>query len=203
MIAILDYNMGNVKSIANMFKKIGKEAKVTSDIDEIKNAEKLILPGVGYFDYAMDQLRSMDYFSILDQMVLMDKKPILGICLGAQLMLNRSEEGKPTPGLNWIEGQVVKFQLNLQGLRVPHMGWNDVRIIKDDKLVQGLPEEPRFYFVHSYYFNLVHKEDELLSTHYGQDFASAFSHENIFGVQFHPEKSHKYGMQLLKNFAEL
>ena len=203
MIAILDYKMGNVQSIANMFKKIGVKAKVTQDVEEIANAQKLILPGVGYFDYAMNHLTSMPYFPILNDLVIRDKTPILGICLGAQLMLNGSEEGVPTQGLSWIDGSVVKFRTESHGLRVPHMGWNDVIVKKESPLTAHLPEEPRFYFVHSYYFQLKQAEDTLLTTSYGIEFASAFSRDNIYGVQFHPEKSHKYGMQLLKNFADL
>ncbi len=203
MIAILDYKMGNVQSIANMFKKIGVHAKVTADLKEIENAEKLILPGVGYFDYAMDNLRATPYFDLLNHLVLEAKRPILGICLGAQLMLKGSEEGRPTLGLSWVEGAVVKFTVEQQGLRVPHMGWNDVAVQKSNPLIDHLPEEPRFYFVHSYYFDISNQDDILLTTDYGHNFVSGFSHDNIYGVQFHPEKSHKYGMQLLKNFAQL
>lgn len=203
MIAIIDYKMGNVQSIANMFKKIGVRAKVTADIDEIKEADKLILPGVGYFDYAMNILRNMPYFEDLNQQVLVEKKKILGICLGAQLMLKGSEEGQPTPGLSWVDGEVVKFKVDNLGLRVPHMGWNDVTLHGHNDLIKNLTEEPRFYFVHSYYFNLTNEQDILLTSDYGHTFTSGFAKDNIFGVQFHPEKSHKYGMQLLKNFAEL
>ncbi|HMP28262.1 MAG TPA: imidazole glycerol phosphate synthase subunit HisH [Saprospiraceae bacterium] len=203
MIAILDYKMGNVQSIVNMFKKIGVLAKVTADPIAIKDAEKLILPGVGYFDYAMQNLRATPYFSLLNELVLEQKRPILGICLGAQLMLDGSEEGEPTPGLSWIKGKVVKFKIADHGLRVPHMGWNDVVIHKESNLVRMLPEEPRFYFVHSYYLDVAQEADILLTTDYGLPFTSAFSRDNIYGVQFHPEKSHKFGMQLLKNFAQL
>ena len=203
MIAILDYKMGNVQSIANMYKKIGFQSIVTNDIKTIEKAEKLILPGVGYYDYAMNQLRSSPYYHLLNHLVLEERKPILGICLGAQLMLESSEEGIPTDGLGWIGGSVKKFMVHDQNLRVPHMGWNDVTIAKQNSIVMDLPDDSRFYFVHSYYFSLRHPEDVLLTTDYGGVFTSAFSRENIYGVQFHPEKSHKYGMQLLKSFAEI
>jgi glutamine amidotransferase len=203
MIAILDYKMGNVQSIANMFKKIGVAAKVTNEPEEIKNADKLILPGVGYFDFAMNNLKSMPCYQLLNDLVLLEKKPILGICLGAQLMLNSSEEGVPTEGLGWIPGTVVRFTSDETGLRVPHMGWNDVLVKKSSPLTEHLPEDPRFYFVHSYYFQLKNEEDTLMTTKYGHEFTSAFCRDNIYGVQFHPEKSHKYGMYLLKNFSQL
>jgi imidazole glycerol-phosphate synthase subunit HisH len=203
MIAILDYKMGNVQSIANMYKKIGVEAKVTDDLAEIQNADKLILPGVGYFDYAMNNLRSMPYFALLNHLVLEEKINILGICLGAQLMLDRSAEGEDVGGLAWIKGDVVRFNVDTQGLRVPHMGWNDVYAQKSSNLTDELPEQPRYYFVHTYHFDLKNQEDNLLNCSYGKNFSAAFARGNIYGVQFHPEKSHKYGMKLLKNFAEI
>jgi imidazole glycerol-phosphate synthase subunit HisH len=203
MIAILDYKMGNVQSIANMYKKIGVEAKVTDDLAEIQNADKLILPGVGYFDYAMNNLRSMPYFALLNHLVLEEKINILGICLGAQLMLDRSAEGEDVGGLAWIKGDVVRFNVDIQGLRVPHMGWNDVYVQKSSNLTDELPEQPRYYFVHTYHFDLKNQEDNLLNCSYGKNFSAAFARGNIYGVQFHPEKSHKYGMKLLKNFAEI
>jgi glutamine amidotransferase len=150
----------------------------------------------------MNKLRSMPFYDLLNTLVTEEKKPILGICLGAQLMLETSEEGQPTPGLSWINGSVVRFREE-GGLRVPHMGWNDVFEKKSNPLINELPDEPRYYFVHSYYFNLKNEEDILLTTEYGQRFASAFNRENVYGVQFHPEKSHKFGMKLLQNFASL
>jgi imidazole glycerol-phosphate synthase subunit HisH len=204
VIAILNYDVGNVQSIRNMLARLGYEAVVTNDIEQIQNAQKLILPGVGAFEYGMTKLQSASFYSHLSELVLQEKTPILGICLGAQLMLKHSEEGNKIDGLGWIDGEVIKFKLQGQQLRVPHMGWNNVNVSNGNKLVQGLDANSKFYFVHSFHFRLNNqKQDAVLTTNYGEEFVSAFAQNNIYGVQFHPEKSHKYGMQLLKNFAEL
>jgi len=203
MIAIVDYGMGNIGSVYNMLKKIAQPAIITSDKEKISNASKIILPGVGAFDSGMEQLNKLGLTDLLKKKALEDKIPFLGICLGAQLMLHTSEEGK-IPGLGIISGEVVKF--NMEGyssnFRIPNMGWNQVEQMKPSNLVDELPDEPRFYFVHSYHFKLRSSEDELLVSNYGYRFCSAFEHDNIAGVQFHPEKSHKFGMQLLRNFGE-
>jgi len=205
MITIVDYGMGNPRSMANMLKHIGFEAKVTSDIGEIAAAEKLILPGVGAFDAGMDQLDRTGLTKVLNGKALEEKTPILGICLGMQLFTRESEEGK-RKGLGWIAAKTVKFnfdELRDGKLKIPHMGWNTVNLKKESKLFSGLEKEARFYFVHSYHLVCDDARDAVAATNHGYDFVSAVEHGNILGVQFHPEKSHKFGMRLLKNFAEL
>jgi glutamine amidotransferase len=203
MIVIIDYGMGNTGSIVNMFKKIGIESKISSDINEIENASKLILPGVGSFDNGMRNISDRGLLDILNKKVLYDKTPVLGICLGCQLITRTSEEGS-LPGLGWIGADTVRF--NFDGvnshLKIPHMGWNTVSINNNHPLVNNLMGEQRYYFVHSYHLKCYNEEDVLMKTHYGYDFPSAVNRENITGLQFHPEKSHHFGMQLLKNWAE-
>lgn len=202
-VVIIDYKIGNIGSIINMFKKIGVEAKLSSNKDEIFNAEKLILPGVGSFDNGMKNLRESGLIEVLNNKVLKDNTPLLGICLGMQLLMESSEEGKER-GLGWIDGEVKKFCFgeNKDKLKVPHMGWNTVVPTNKETLYKGFDEENRFYFVHSYHVVCKNKENILGTSHFGYDFTSSIYKNNIFGVQFHPEKSHKFGMQLLKNFAE-
>jgi glutamine amidotransferase len=201
-IIILDYKMGNLGSIINMYKYLGYDVIVTNDRDKIKEAGKLILVGVGSFNHAMQNISDLDIISILNEKVLMDKIPILGICLGMQIFGNGSEEGN-LPGLGWIDADVVKFNNNDLKLKIPHMGWNTVKPEKESVLLSNMVDQTRFYFVHSYYMRCNESRDILLTTPYGFDFTSAIEKENIIGVQFHPEKSHKYGMNILKNFAEL
>jgi len=197
MIVVINYKMGNIGSILNMLKKVGARAIVSSDPKEIKNAEKLILPGVGAFDTGMKNLSEAGLIPVLEQKVLKEKTPILGICLGMQLFAEKSEEGS-SRGLGWIEGKVKKFQ---NGLIIPHMGWNTINSNKNDPLLEDMLRESRFYFVHSYHFICDNQENELAKTSYGYDFSSIIRKDNIIGVQFHPEKSHKYGMKLLDNFV--
>jgi len=200
MIVIIDIGMGNVGSIQSMFDYIRVESMLSKDPDVIRDATKLILPGVGAFDNAMRMLDLTGLIPVLNDVVLKKKVPILGICLGMQLLTKRSEEGV-LPGLGWIDAETVLFPKN-DGLRVPHMGWNTVKIEKESKLFEG-EEENRFYFVHSYFVRCNDSRDILTTTHYGFDFSSSVSHENIYGVQFHPEKSHRFGMRMLKKFTEL
>lgn len=195
--------MGNVGSISNMLSRIGASNIVTSKAEEIMAADKLILPGVGAFDYAVQALAHLCLIPVLNESVLLKKKPILGICLGMQLFTEKSEEGT-LPGLDWIEAETVKFKFTdqTQTYRIPHMGWNTLKIIRKGSIIDNLPTEPRFYFVHTYHVRCRKEENVLAVTTYGIDFHSAIMKHNIVGTQFHPEKSHKYGMALLKNFAE-
>jgi len=203
MIIIVDYGLGNLGSISNMLKKLGVTASVSSDISDIKKASKLILPGVGAFDSGMRNLQERKLVSVLNEKVCGDKVPVLGICLGMQLMGKRSEEGS-LPGLGWVDTESIRFQFDGHNgnLKIPHMGWNTLSPIRHHKLFDGLETENRFYFVHSFHVVCDHEENALAKTHYGFPFVSAIGRENIVGVQFHPEKSHRFGKRLLINFAE-
>lgn len=201
MITIIDYNMGNLGSIRNMLKKVGHESQITADPQLIAAADKLLLPGVGAFDAGMENLQRSGLIPLLNKRVLEDRIPALGICLGMQLMTGGSAEGKCC-GLGWIDAEAVRFEFADAALKVPHMGWNRVIPTRSSPLTDNLPEDPRFYFVHSYYVRCHNADDVLLTTPYGDSFHSAFQRANVFGVQFHPEKSHKFGMTLLRNFAE-
>jgi imidazole glycerol-phosphate synthase subunit HisH len=204
VITIIDYGMGNVMSIYNMLKKVGQKSLVSSKISDIEKAEKLILPGVGAFDLGMNQLIQTHLVDVLNERIMKNKIPVLGICLGLQLFADTSEEGNGQKGLGWIKAGVKKFApfYNNKPIRIPHMGWNEVKVVKPSRLMEDMPADCRFYFVHSYYFEAQNESDIVLTTEYGQVFTSGIEHENIVGVQFHPEKSHKFGMKLLKNFAE-
>lgn len=201
MITIVDYGMGNLGSIRNMFKRIGAQAVVTSDLDSIAKADKLLLPGVGAFDAAMACINRSELRRILDRKALEERIPILGLCLGMQLLTRSSEEGRLT-GLGWIAAKTTRFPAK-SGLKVPHMGWNVVTPSRRSPLTEDLPDESRFYFVHSYYVRVEDEADSILKTVYGVDFDAGIQRSNIFGVQFHPEKSHRFGMKLLSNFASL
>ncbi len=202
MITILHYGMGNLGSILNMFKRIGVAAEVCERPEELAKASKLLLPGVGAFDAAMQRINGIAGFrEALDHKVLIEKVPILGICLGMQLLTLGSEEGR-LPGLGYIPGQTLRFPTS-QDLKVPHMGWNLIQQVKTNPLTANLPEEPRFYFVHSYYVKVHDPAHRAATAHYGLDFDAVIQKDHIFGAQFHPEKSHRFGMQLLKNFAEI
>jgi glutamine amidotransferase len=203
MITIIDYGVGNLGSIRNMLKKLGQASEITSDVNKIKEADKLILPGVGSFDYGMSKLHEYGFIEVLNEKVMIEKVPILGICLGVQLMTKSSKEGQ-LRGLGWFDAETVPFEFSASDeLIIPHMGWNSVTQAKESKLFQDMYEESKFYFVHSFHLKANLKSDELLISKYGYNFVSALEDENVVGVQFHPEKSHKYGLKLLKNFAEL
>ena len=201
MVVIVDYGLGNLLSILNMLKELGVKAIISSKQEEINDSTKLILPGVGSFDYGMNKINEIGLKNILDKKVLIDRVPVLGICLGAQIMTARSEEGK-MEGLGWFSAETVKFKFsgNDDSLKIPHMGWRDIKVEKRSNLLLNLPEEPRFYFVHSYHFKSHQTEDVLASAEYGYKFAVALEKNNIIGVQFHPEKSHKFGKTVLNNF---
>lgn len=201
MIVVVDYGMGNLGSIFNMLKKIGAVAHISSDHHEIELAEKLILPGVGSFDNGMRNLKDKGLFPVLRRKVIDNGTPILGICLGMQLLSRKSEEGS-IPGLGWIDADTVKLRFEAGvGLKIPHMGWNTVEPIPNSTLFAGLEEDNRFYFVHSYHIVCDSHENILGQTNYGFFFTSAVVRRNIYGVQFHPEKSHKFGMRLMQNFC--
>ncbi|WP_138261934.1 imidazole glycerol phosphate synthase subunit HisH [[Clostridium] hylemonae] len=202
MIAILDYGIGNLGSIKNMLNKIGEETSIASSIKEIEQADKLILPGVGSFDNGMKCLRKKEFDKVILEQVCDKKKPILGICLGMQMLGRKSEEGEEK-GLDLISFDNKRFNFVDCGLKVPHMGWNYVDIInKENNLVKDIEEKQRYYFVHSYHAVCDSKENILMTCNYGYEFAAAVIHGNIYGTQFHPEKSHKFGMKLLENFAK-
>ena len=203
-IVIVDYGMGNVGSIRNMLKHIGFRAIISGTLEDIKNADKLILSGVGAFDSAMNKISGTGLLDALNIKVMEEKTPLLGICLGMQLFSHASEEGL-CRGLGWIDATTVRFSFTgpASRLRVPHMGWNTLSIRNPHPLFQGMPEDMRFYFVHSYHVQGARKDMTLATTHYGYDFTSVIAKDNICGVQFHPEKSHKFGMKLLNNFINL
>ncbi len=203
MIAIIDYGMGNLASISNILKAVGSEAVVTNDAAAIRSASKLILPGVGAFDAGMRNLHQLGLVPLLEERALQAGVPLLGICLGMQLMARRSEEGSQ-PGLGWIDAEVILFDTAAHpGLKVPHMGWNSVRAMKPSPLLATLDERPRFYFVHSYRVRCNQRANVLLQAEYGGAFDAAFECASLRGVQFHPEKSHRFGMALMKRFVEL
>lgn len=203
-VSIIDYGAGNIGSIVNMIKKLGGIGKLVCTPEEILSAKKLILPGVGHFDHGMKALRDSGMEPALHQAVLQKKTPILGICLGAQLMTRSSEEGS-SPGLSWFDAEVRHFShlSNGESLRVPHIGWNRVHQQNDCAIAVDLPNEPRYYFVHSYYIQADHAKDVLFTTTYGGEFASGLHRENLYAVQFHPEKSHKFGLKLFENFLKI
>jgi glutamine amidotransferase len=202
MITVIDYGMGNLGSVRNMLRRIKAESEITSDVEKISSAKKILLPGVGAFDAAMQKIKTAGLIDILNKKALDEKIPTLGICLGMQLLTKSSEEGK-LPGLGWIDASTARFSFSNNSLKIPHMGWNTVNIKKESPLIKDLPPEPRFYFVHSYYVHCNNSGDVLTTTHYGIDFHSIIQHENIYGAQFHPEKSHKFGMKILENFSRI
>jgi len=200
MICIIDYGMGNIGSIENMLSYLGEESVISSDKTVINSAQGLILPGVGNFDKGMEYIESRNLKPILDQAVIDNNKPILGICLGMQLFGESSEEGK-RKGLSWIKANSKKLNLD-SSFKVPHMGWNYVAG-KKSLISEDLNEQARFYFVHSYHMVCQNEEDVLFRTNYGFNFTSGICKENIYGVQFHPEKSHRFGMKLFENFIRI
>ncbi|SNB45055.1 imidazole glycerol phosphate synthase subunit HisH [Geobacter sp. DSM 9736] len=203
MITIIDYGMGNLGSIRNMLKKIGAESRISGDPSVVAESDKLILPGVGSFDAGIRNLSNSGLMQVLSERVTERKVPVLGICLGMQLMTRKSEEGT-LPGLGWVDAETVRFSPPAGStLKVPHMGWNTVTAAKESPLFSGAEPEERFYFVHSYYVRCLNREDVLLTAEHGQEFDAGFCCGNVAGVQFHPEKSHKFGMRFLRNFVEV
>lgn len=203
MLTIVDYGLGNILAFANVYRRANVPFAIASNVDQLAGATRLILPGVGAFDHAMNMLDESGMRACLDWMVLEKQVPVLGICVGMQMLAGSSDEGS-RPGLGWIDGVVRKFDVSAftQATHLPHMGWNDVQPAKADPLFVGLERDARFYFLHSFYFDCNNEQDTLARANYGGDFSCAVHSGKIYGVQFHPEKSHHFGMQLLKNFSE-
>ena len=205
MITIVNYDMGNLGSIYNMFKYLNIDVKISSDIYDIEKAEKILLPGVGSFDMAIKKIKEKNLWDVLNEKALVKKVPILGICLGMQLLTTSSEEGSEK-GFGWINAKTLSFKDKIAGnLKIPHMGWNIVKKSGKSDLTIGFEDfdEVRFYFVHSYFVQVENETNSIFKTIYGVEFDSAIQNENIFGAQFHPEKSHKFGMKLFENFAKV
>lgn len=204
MIALVNYGLGNIQAFANIYKRLNIPVVIADTADELAQAKKIILPGVGAFDWAMNLLNESGMRECLDDLVMVQKRPVLGVCVGMQMMARRSDEGI-LPGLGWIDAEVKRFDETLftQKTHLPHMGWNDVLPQRTDCLFKDMDTNPRFYFLHSYYFLPVKTDDILAITDYNGPFASVVRSGNVFGTQFHPEKSHQWGIQLLKNFAGL
>ena len=204
MITIIDYGIGNVFAFQNVFKRLNIPSKIAKCENDLMGSSKLILPGVGHFDYAMSQLNKSGMRDRLDELVLTEKIPVIGICVGMQMMAKKSDEGT-LDGLCWIDAYVKKFDeatIN-HHTKLPHMGWNDVKPNENHPLFRGLEQEAIFYFLHSFYFKCSNQENSVSKTDYGINFSSSVQYDNIYGIQFHPEKSHSYGERLLKNFANL
>lgn len=204
MIAIVDYGLGNIKAFANVYKKLNIPYFFSNNPDDLAKASKIILPGVGAFDYAMSMLNNSGMRETLDSLVLDKGVPVLGICVGMQMMAKTSEEGDSS-GLGWISGRVKKIHClganQNEDFPLPHMGWNNVVLEQSDPFFEGLSPNPRFYFLHSYYFECENPSDSLACANYGCEFSCIVKHHNVYGVQCHPEKSHSNGITLLKNFA--
>lgn len=203
MIAVLDYGSGNVKAFLNAFERMRVPARSAGKAEELDGADRVILPGVGAFDTALRQLNDSGMRSMVEEMVMGRGVPLLGICVGMQMLANGSDEGD-SPGLGWIPGRVrsLASEKNDRNLRLPQMGWNRIDVGKNGGLLRNLPNGGRFYFLHSYYFDCEDATMSVATTTYGRSFTCAVQRKNIFAVQFHPEKSHEDGMQLLRNFAE-
>lgn len=202
MTGVIDYGMGNVGSIINMIERLGSIASAVSTPEDIQKADKLILPGVGSFDNGISRLKENNLVESLNYKVLVKKTPVLCICLGMQLITLKSEEGVSS-GLGWIDGECLRFGFTDETIKIPHMGWNSVKFKKESLILSEIPENPRFYFVHSFYVKCNQDSDILATTNYNFDFVSAIQKDNIYATQFHPEKSHKYGMGLIKGFVDL
>lgn len=204
MIALINYGSGNIHAIGNIYKRLNIPFEITADFKELKKADKLILPGVGDFDETMKLFHKSGLKSVMDEMVLEEKKPIMGVCVGMQVMGLSSEEGNQE-GLGWIKGEIKKIDISnlTHKPHLPHMGWNTIKPQKESPLLLKLNSEKGFYFLHSYYFSCHDVNDVLATSKYGVEFASAINHKNVYGCQFHPEKSHQNGIEIFKNFALL
>ncbi len=200
-IVIIDYGMGNLRSVYNKCKRVGFSVLISNNKNDIVQADKLILPGVGHFANGMQKLAKLELLDVLNQKVINEKTPILGICLGMQLFCKFSEEGNVN-GLGWIDADVVKFSTDNKRFKIPHMGWNNIIPCKESFLLNEFNTDHLFYFVHSYYVRCNNQSDVLTTTEYNTEFVSSIQRDNITGVQFHPEKSHEWGELLMKNFLE-
>jgi len=201
-IVIIDYNMGNLRSVQKAFEKIGSTVVITNNHKDIQCADKIVLPGVGAFKDGMKHLKELGLIELLNEEIIVKKKPFLGVCLGMQLIAKESQENGKTEGLSWINAKVVKFNFKEKKLKIPHVGWNEVCYKNKNILFNGISEKSDFYFVHSYYFST--EENVVISTtDYGSDFVSSIQKDNIFAVQFHPEKSQRVGLKLLENFVNI
>lgn len=203
MICIVDYGLGNVQAFSNVYRRLNIDARTAVSARELEGADKVVLAGVGAFDHAMARLEQSGMRAVLDDLVLGRKVPVLGVCVGMQILGHRSDEGTRR-GLGWIDGSVKRLEANEEeNLCLPHMGWNDVKPASGNGLFASLEENAKFYFLHTYYFQCDDQRDVAAMTSYGSTFASAICRDNVFGVQFHPEKSHSCGVRLLRNFAEM
>ena len=206
MVGIIDYGVGNISAFRNIYKYLNIPVIFVTKDSDLNEVKKIILPGVGHFDYAMSKFQDSGMFDEVNKMVMKQNIPVLGICVGMQMMAMCSDEGE-IPGLGWIDGEVKKFDSGFTvvktSLPLPHMGWNDIETMKSTPIFKGFNHDSQFYFLHSYFIRCNNQNDIIAQTNYGAVFTCAVNHNNIYGVQFHPEKSHKYGIQLLKNFAEL
>lgn len=204
MITIIDYGSGNIRAIENIYDQLKVSYRIANTPQDISNSEKLFLPGVGAFDETIRKLDELGFREVLDKEVLQNKVPIMGICVGMQILGDSSEEGI-LPGLGYIKGKVKKIEESLLNHKpkLPHLGWNSVQKTRENSLLKDIDEEFGFYFLHTYYFECENDSDILATTHYGKSFASAINHENVYGIQFHPEKSHNNGVTILKNFSLL
>ena len=202
MIKIIDYGVGNIKAFVNLYKRLGIEIDIASNYKSLNNASKLILPGVGHFDYAMNKFNESGMMEKVNDLVMNKKVPVLGICVGMQIMAVSSDEGSKK-GLGWIDAHVKKIDIKNNNFRLPHMGWNNIIINKNDDILKNLDNNSRFYFLHSYYFNCTNENNIIAFSNYGSNFPSIVRQENIIGIQCHPEKSHEFGEQILKNFFDL
>jgi imidazole glycerol-phosphate synthase subunit HisH len=204
MITIVDYGLGNIRAFVNVYERLNIKIRIAKTPDDLKDATKIILPGVGAFDHAMSQLNQSGMRAELEKQVNINKLPVIGICVGMQILAKSSDEGK-LQGLGWIDGTVKLFDASRipYKTRLPHMGWNTIEPVKNSPLLDGFVKDSRFYFLHSYYFACNDTEDIIATTNYGITYTSAIARDNIFGIQFHPEKSHINGIQLLHNFAKL
>ena len=202
MIGIIDYDMGNIQSVLNAFEYLQKKAFIARTPGELEQAGRIVLPGVGAFSAGMKNIRGLSLDKSLHEEVIVKKKPFLGICLGMQLICRESFEFGHHEGLGWIDASVCRFEKEL-GVRVPHVGWNDLKIVRKSPLFESAEERPDVYFVHSYYVNTKNKEDVIATANYGREFAAVIGRENIFAAQFHPEKSQKAGLGILERFSEI